>query len=248
MRWEKVILYSLNPAEIRPHLAALGYQELPNSRAEKPDLVVSHGGDGTFFTAEREWPGVPKLICRRSRVCNACQQNVPRLMLEHLRHKPVNIREYPKILFSIGLSDEVAVNDIILRNWNPNQALRFAFEATRGGDFPQGEIIGDGFVVATRIGARAYYRSITRQEFKSHFGLAFNNPTKSLDPIDLSQDFSLTVNILRENGLLCLDNLPSFMFLRAGDRFTVRPHSERTRVIDLPDYYCTACRAEVSIS
>src|SRR3989338_7956719 len=40
----------------------------------KPDLVISVGGDGTFFFAERKYPGVPKIMVRESHVCEKCNE------------------------------------------------------------------------------------------------------------------------------------------------------------------------------
>jgi len=35
--------------------------------AYKPDIIVSFGGDGTFLSCERNYPGVPKILLREYR-------------------------------------------------------------------------------------------------------------------------------------------------------------------------------------
>lgn len=242
----RAVLYTFAPDEIRPVLERFRIQELPAQRDVVPDCVITYGGDGTFLNAERDWPGVPKVVLRRSRVCSACRKRVPVEVLRDLAHASWKIIEYPKISFTLGLTETVATNDIILRNWNPNQALRFSLEDARGGKVPNGEIIGDGLVFATPAAESAYYQSITREAFRGAFGLAFNNPTVALRPVAFSEEFSLTVRILRENAILCIDNWPSFWFLRAGETFTICSSPLVTRVYDLRGYYCRSCRPNLS--
>jgi NAD kinase len=244
----EAILYSFAPEEVRPFLKKYGIRELPLSRKSKPQVVITYGGDGTFFNAERDWPGIPKVFLRRSRVCAKCLKQVPRRVLQDLGKKDWTLRQYPKVAFTMGLVESVATNDIILRNWNPNQALRFGFSYAKGCKVPKGEIIGDGLVLSTEFGAGAYYQSITGEKFKSNFGLAFNNPTKPIKPVEIDGDFIMEIEILREYGVLCLDNLPCFWFLRAGETFTVKRHKEFTRVFDLMHYYCKACQRELQTS
>ena len=242
---EKAIIYSPYLAEIRPLLKELDIEEIPRQRDSNPPFVITYGGDGSFLTAEQEWPEVPKIVLRRSRVCNTCREAVPRKALESLVCKKHDIRTFPKIVFNMGLTQGIATYDVVLRNWHPNQALRFCLENVSGGKVPDGEIIGDGLVMATPIGAGGYYRSITEGEFQSNFGLAFNNPTQPMEPISLADNFSVTVRILRENAFLCLDNLPSFWVLRVGDIFSVTKHPKVTRLVDILEFYCGNCRKEL---
>ena len=243
---KEAILYSEFPEEIRPLLRELEVEELPLKRSSNPEFIISYGGDGTFLTAERDWPEIPKIVLRRSRVCEECKKDVPAKILHHMVSKKFEIKEFPKLVFYLGLTEGIATYDIILRNWNPNQALRFGLHQGKGGTYPKGEIIGDGLVFGTRIGAKGYYRSITREEKISHFALAFNNPCVPMNPVALEDQFSVEVEILRENAILCLDNLPSFWFLRAGDQFQVKKHHQKTRVIDFLEYYCEPCQKELS--
>ena len=37
-----------------------------------PDFVLCYGGDGTILFAEREWPSIPKLLIKRTKICRRC--------------------------------------------------------------------------------------------------------------------------------------------------------------------------------
>jgi NAD kinase len=243
---KKAVLSSPYMREIGPVFEELGIEVLPHDLSQKPNVVITFGGDGSFLSAESAWPGVPKVILRRSRVCKTCRKEVPRKVLQSLMKKDHAVREFPKIAFKMGLIEGVAANDIILRNWNPNQAIRFSLSEAQGASVSEDEVIGDGLVLATPIGAAAYYRSIVRQEFKSGFGLAFNNPTIPLSPIHFEGKFSVKVKILRENALLCLDNLPSFWVLKIRDSFTLTHHPGITRIVDILSYYCDDCQGKLA--
>ena len=39
---------------------------------EHPEMVICYGGDGTLLFGEREYPGIPKILVRNSKVCFLC--------------------------------------------------------------------------------------------------------------------------------------------------------------------------------
>jgi len=233
----KAILYSYAPDEIRPLLKEFQIEELPRKRSSKPDYILVYGGDGTFLTSERDWPGVPKILIRRSRVSNEFIKKAPRKILDFIRKGDFQIKTFPKLVFHLGLIEGVATSDIIIRNLNPNQALRFRLEGEKNTKVPNEEIVGDGLVFATPLGAKGYYRSMTRGDFTKGFSIAFNNPTKAFDPIFLDDDFSVKVKITRENSLVCLDNLPSFWYLRQTEEILVKKHPQNTQIVDTTSFY-----------
>ena len=56
----KIKLLGKNLGDIRPLLNELGFEEVERGF----ELIVTHGGDGALLGAEREFPGVPKLLLR----------------------------------------------------------------------------------------------------------------------------------------------------------------------------------------
>lgn len=61
-------IFSEKKEEIEPFVRNTGFSLVD----ERPDLVISYGGDGTFMRAETAFPGVPKLVLKGSRICNFC--------------------------------------------------------------------------------------------------------------------------------------------------------------------------------
>lgn len=234
---KKAFLVSFFADEILPLLKEFGVPLVRDPHADKPQTIIAYGGDGTFLNAERDFPGVPKLILRRPMGHHVDFGHLKRLLKDFVE-KEFPILEFPKISFHYGATEGVATADVILRNVHPNQALRFSLDGSRGGKCPKGEVVGDGLVLATPVGASAYYYSITRKGFSSNFGLAFNNPITDLPAVSLEDDFCMKVTVLREQGILCYDNLPCFWSLRPGEFFTVgKKKNAITRLWDVRKYY-----------
>jgi len=72
----KVLLTGKNSQDIENLLKSLGFEMVKSN----PDVIISFGGDGTLLSAEREYPGVPKLPIRNSQFCHKCAEHAD----EHL--------------------------------------------------------------------------------------------------------------------------------------------------------------------
>ena len=59
------VVFRLDPSTVKEILTAEGFEVVDDN----PDFVVCYGGDGTVLFGEREYPEVPKLILKTSRVC-----------------------------------------------------------------------------------------------------------------------------------------------------------------------------------
>ena len=137
----KIAVYTLNKdlpvAQAVRRLAQQHY----TLTTHHPDLVFSVGGDGTFFFAERAYPGVPKLLIKESATCKKCQHVVLDKMIAHLEQRRYSLHTLNKLEAVVGKKKIEAVNDIIIRNKTQQRALRFSVHAD-GHHYP--EIIGDG--------------------------------------------------------------------------------------------------------
>jgi NAD+ kinase len=194
-----------------------------------PDFVLSVGGDGTYLQAERRFPGIPKLLVRDSLICAKCEDESLDTMLEQMRSGGTRTRDIIKIEAIAHDRRLLAVNDIILRNEHPTQAIRFKL-AIDGKDADH-NVIGDGIVAATPFGATGYYRSVTRRTFDRGIGVAFNNPTEPKEPLILGDESKLSVELTRGNAQLAFDNDPSVATVAQGDRVTIRKAAEVARLI-----------------
>ena len=204
-------------------LAAAGFA----LRRQRPDIVLAYGGDGTVLEAERFWPGVLKLAVapaahglrlRRLRHCPAVPEVALPAALRKLRAGRYRVRAFQKIEGVARGGRGLALNEIAVRNVNPARALRFSLS---GRGAPKGLRIGDGIVAATAYGSTAYYRALGHEPFRSGFRVAGNNALPAFRPFALRG--RLVVTVLREHAWFLGDNNPVHVFLKPGDRVTIRP-------------------------
>ncbi len=191
-----------------------------------PDLVLSVGGDGTFLIAERQYPGIPKILIRESKICIKCHDSPAEHILEKIKNKKFRIEEFQKLEVSFKNKILKAANDIIIRNKLPVNAIRFKMSDT------DEELIGDGIVAATSFGSTGYFHSITKKSFNSGFGLAWNNTTKKIKPL-LLKDINKTLEIIRGNALVSADNNEKIIEIKERDKIKIYSSKEKARIIKL---------------
>ena len=201
-----------------------------------PDFVVSIGGDGTFLHSERVYPGIPKLLVRESKICHKCDEGVFEKMIQRVKDWKFIVKEEPKleaIVYSKNKKPKklIAINDIVVRNLHPTRALRFGLKiANKKID---GELIGDGIVVATPFGSSAYYYSITRKKFENGIGVAFNNVTKRKNPVIVKDTSKVVLNVIRDKGVVGADNNQRVIALNRGDRVEIKKYKHGAKIIRL---------------
>lgn len=181
-----------------------------------PDCIITFGGDGMLLQAERERPGIPKLPVRDSLICYKCQDQSLDEMLALIQAGKVGIVSLPKLAAIHPGGRLLAVNDIVVRNEHPTQAIRFALWVD--GDRCHDNLIGDGIVAATPFGSTGYYRSITRKCFSEGIGIAFNNITEPHPPLHLPKTAKVVLELTRGCAQLAADNHPEVYRLAVGDR------------------------------
>jgi NAD+ kinase len=192
---------------------------------ENPEIVISYGGDGMFLIAERIFPGVPKILLRDSEVGNMTHDlDICEIIDLYVQGK-FSMEETHKLkairrgLFEVR--ELIGVNDIVIRNSLPTEAIRFRYRVNEGEW--SSVLIGDGVVVSTPYGSNkgAYFHSIVRKKFDSGIGVAFNNVTDEREPLYLCDGDCLEVEIVRGIGVMVADNNRDSINLESGDRIKV---------------------------
>jgi len=224
--------YNRSISNLKKEVTQAGFQYV----TQKPDFVISVGGDGTFFFAERKYPGVPKIMVRESQVCEKCNEGTLNELLIRYRKGFFKIKEYFKLESVVkrkkGASFRViAANDVILRNKVLTRALRFSVSINN--KIVDSEVIGDGIVFSSPFGATAYFKSITRQTFTRGIGIAFNNTTKLLNNIIVKENAKIKITLLRENADLGFDNDPKTYTLHEGDTIMIQKSKKVSRIISI---------------
>jgi NAD+ kinase len=200
--------------------------------SDDPEIVVVVGGDGTLLRAEREHPGVPKVLIRDSAIGKLYSDHPLDLVIESLKAKQYTIEERTTLEAHVHGVTYRAANDVIIRNKLLTQAIRFTIDVP--GEQFDGEFIGDGVIIATPMGSTAYYHTITRSSFTEGIGIAFNNIIQlhNVSP-RLSEDARIVVHITRGPGELGVDNNVHTEPLQDGDTVVVQKCAFPMRIVQL---------------
>lgn len=196
---------------------------------DDPEVVVCYGGDGTLLSAERQWPGVPKVPIRNSRRGNRCIAHPASEVLARLASGQLVSSRCIKIACIIRHSGDhepelhvTAMNEINVHMGRINSAVRFVLwlgeDAYEGGR----EILGDGLVVSTPFGSTAYFCHITRGVFHTGIGIAFQNTTEHVNHLIVPEDTPIRVLITRGPAMLAYDNAPEYCPIREGHELSLR--------------------------
>jgi len=205
--------------------------------AFKPDIIVSYGGDGTFLSCERNYPGVPKILLRnageKTKDIDVCLSEFERV-IEKVRKGFYKIVEFYKVEAIYNNKKLIGLNEVQIRNKLPIEALRFNLKVERK---VIENIVADGVVVATPFGSTAYFLSVGGRKFKKGLGICLNNPyyprDKSKKCMIVNEKKKIYVKINYGDAYLAADNNRSVVNLRVGDEVTIRKSDEKAKVIVL---------------
>lgn len=226
--WQTFAIYAKRQQKFE-EVRAKAEQQGFHYQAISPDFVVTVGGDGTFLQAERCYPGIPKLPVRDSLLCYRCHDEpLPDLLNSILKGRGIT-QPKPKLEAKHAGAQMIAVNDVILRNAKPTQAIRLSIKVD--GQTVEEQVIGDGIVAATPFGSTGYFRSVTGLQFDAGIGLAFNNATEAKEPLILDEKSEIVLEVIRGPGQLAVDNAPEIHTVETGDKVTIRQADMVARLV-----------------
>lgn len=200
----------------------------PKARfSNKPDIIICFGGDGTLLHAEKLNPQVPKLVIRDKSICKTCNTGDLKTILTKFFKNQYEIKDEIKIEAIAKNKKLIATNDVVIRNADQHHAIRFEVKTDR----EKIDAIGDGVVVATPFGSTAYYNSITRNTIKKGIGIAFNNTTEEIKPINTEKN--IKIKIKRNKAYLTSDNHSKKIILQEGDEIIIQKSKEKLKLIKI---------------
>lgn len=221
----KLLIYGNNTEEIKHLVQEAGLDIV----IEDPDVVAVCGGDGTFMKSEKDFPGVPKFIIKKSKTSKKGHDLTPEEIIEKLVRGRYHINEEIKIEATAKEEQLIGLNEIIIHNTDPRQAIRY--NVFVNGKQVAGEIIGDGVVISTPYGSTGYYRSITDGMFEVGMGIAFNNSTEQVDHMVLKEDTKIKIKIVRGVAHAYADNDEKEIKLNDGDEINITKYIETAKII-----------------
>lgn len=229
----KVLLYGKNSKNRETLVKSLGFTVVTSN----PEVIISYGGDGTLFSAERQFPTLPKLPLRNSEAAKKCTEHKDEVMLKKLLKDKLKLKEYKKLETTILYKNFYALNDFVIRNSDPTHSIRFKTSQTE-----DRVLIGDGIVVATVFGSTGYFKSITGQAFEKGFGLAFNNITKKIPSIILKEGDNITFSLARGKATLSFDNNPDIFTIDEGSELIFKLSSQVAKIYEPDSLRCPNCQ------
>lgn len=195
--------------------------------SNNPEVIICFGGDGTLLHAERLHPGVLKLPIRDESICKTCNRGNLSVILKKFFKGEYQIKTEPKIEAKTKNQTLIATNDVVIRNADQHHAIRFELKTNKNTK----EAIGDGVVISTPFGSTAYYNSITRKTFKKGIGIAFNNTTKKIKPINTNNEIKFELK--RNKAYMTSDNNSKKIILSEGDEVIVRRAKQTLKLIQI---------------
>lgn len=207
---------------------------------EEADLIMTHGGDGSLFTAEQKWPGKLKFPVRDSLTAPLCPKHGYGMQFELLKNGKLNECRLPKLMGIANGRECYGINDVYLHSRIPAAAMRY--NVLIDGNMYAREVVSDAVGCSTVHGSTAYYRSITHSIFRVGIGLAFSNSTELVNHIVISEQSIVHINILRGEGVLVSDNSSDVIVLKEDDSAEIRQSELSTPTLGLDIFMCSECR------
>lgn len=226
----------------------------------KPDFVITYGGDGTILFSERKYPGVPKITIRGSSIGSKCiylEEELEDVIIK-LDSEEYTLKEESKLETTFQGSKYLSLNETQLHNSSPIKAVRFSVYIDDTILFEN--VIGDGVIIATPFGSSAYYSSVGGEKFDNGIGIALNNAYNIRHkPVVVNKDFdhNVGIEILQRSskdiksskhakhvehvkaskdtndGLLLFDNDIDMLRVKGGDRISVRRSKETAKFVTI---------------
>lgn len=228
----KVFILGKNSKNLAGLLKNLGF-EMVNSNS---DVVITYGGDGTLLTAERIYPGIPKLPIRDSLICKKCSEHQDEIVLKKLLDGKLKLKEYKKLKTEILYKSFLALNDFVIRNQNPIHTIRFKLPTV-----DDQLLIGDGVVIATPFGSTGYFKSITGKTFEEGFGLAFNNTTEKISPLFLKENEEINFELTRGKATLSFDNYHDIFNIDEESQLNFSLSDQSAKIYEDTSLRCPKC-------
>ncbi len=191
---------------------------------KRPDFIITYGGDGSILSAERKYPGIPKITIRNSErgfKCNFDENQLEDVLI-NVDNNTYKIKEEIKLETTFQGKKYLSLNEVQIHNASPVKAIRFSIYMDSLPIFDN--IIGDGAVIATPFGSSAYFSSIGGEKFDIGIGVGLNNPYNvKLKPVIISDasDPEVYIKIIRDDGLLLFDNDSNMVNIKRGDEIKV---------------------------
>lgn len=232
----KIQLYGKNSQDIASLVKTTGFEIVDDNA----DVIITYGGDGTLLAAERQFPQIPKLPIRDSKVCKKCSDHETEHLLRLLKADQIELTKQPKLETIFDGNQLIALNDIVIRNKSAYHAIRF-YISKNDIRYTEKLIIGDGIVASTAFGSTGYYQSITKTTFSTDFQIVFNNTVTATPALEFKSGDIISIDIVRGPGEMTSDNNPETIELIEGNQAVIRVSEAIAQIYSPQTLRCSKC-------
>jgi chromosome segregation ATPase len=141
----------------------------------------------------------------------------------------------------IECDNEKAMSEIQIISANPTQCLRFNVSINNK-KFME-NVIANGIILSTTIGATGYFKSVARTIFREGYGLGFICPTYGINNIVLKRTDNVDIEFIRSGKAhICWDNLIKEIDIEEGMKKNFTLASEHVSIFGYDIFMCQECR------
>ncbi len=207
---------------------------------ERPDLVISYGGDGALLGAERMFPGVPKCPVRDRKENPKCPRHSELSTLKKLFNGELEKVSLVKLEAVTEANERISgINEILLDRVHAISAIRYRIR--QDGRILRPQVVADSLLVSTPFGSTGYFQSITHGNFQVGLGMAFNNSMDLISHTVVEENAVITVQLLRGPAIMYADNDPRHIPLETGSTVTIKALPQKTVLYGLDIFRCMDC-------
>ena len=230
-------------------------EALDKFAAQSKDIAILYGGDGTLVGEWRKFRtrkgGKPILPVRNYGLCQKHQDFYMKFFTtkdeDSGKEEDISVKQF---LFPVlrgefkdkGLDNCLdALSELTVTSADPTQALRFTVKIN--GKLFGENIIGDGFIVSTKLGSTGYYKSITRTMFVEGIGIGFINPVYSIPNVICKQSDTIEFELIRSSTIIITaDKLKQEIDALNGWKIIFRDSCENISILGYDHFMCQKCR------
>jgi hypothetical protein len=204
------------------------------------NMTISYGGDGTLLETFHKNPD-KGIIPIRNYGCCEKHKNLLNEILNNKHFKKSNSEFKLKLGDLIECDQKEAMSEIQVISANPTQCLRMNVFINNKKFMDN--VIANGIILSTNIGATGYFKSITRTIFREGFGLAFICPTYGINNIILNKTDWIDIEFIRSGKAhICWDNIIQKIDIKEGMKKNFKLSCNHVSLFGYDIFMCQECR------
>ena len=207
--------------------------------SQHKNMAISYGGDGTLLKTFHENPDKCIIPIRDYGRCENHKNLLNEIIGVSIAELKYSLKQ--KLSDLIECDNEKAMSEIQVISADPTQCLRFNVSINNK-KFME-NVIANGIILSTTIGATGYFKSVARTIFREGYGLGFICPTYGINNVVLKRTDKVDIEFIRSGKAhICWDNLIKEIDIVEGMKKNFRLAPEHVSIFGYDIFMCQECR------